>query len=240
MVLIEPEAPGNGPHHSLCAALSVDEPHHHERRKGHEDDPHDRRGAVHRVHTATRDGHDEPQPQDEVQHDRRPDACGCQRERRVRPAHAAHREQLVAERRARRAAAGHDVPERLRAQLDSEEAQQRHLVPLLTERGTCEERVAQQRHDLESHTDDEQVRLDPVEVPCGVAELREERHHEEVHDEGRHDPRHGAPHTGLAARFPFCDELRHRHHSCRRQPHRGGMGPVQDVTSRQGRHSRCR
>ena len=179
-VLVHPQLAGDPPDGALRATLTLHQPEHEHRGDEHHDHAGQRGGSVDGVDAADRDRDEQRAPQDQVEHDGRAEADGGEREAGIGAGHARERHQAIAERRARRAAAGHDARQRTRAHLDPEEASQRQPLPGVAERRLHERRVAPQRDDLEAEAEHEQQRLDPTELAPRLAEAGQQREREVV------------------------------------------------------------
>ena len=151
------------------------------------DDEHDaqageRERHVQGVHPAQRDRDQQGDPEEQVEHDGGAQAGGGQGEAGVRAADARQREQPVAEGRAGRAAAGHDVAERLGAHLDAEHPQAGDLGAGLAERRAGQQGVGEPRRDLQDQAGDEERRADLGDLGGRAAEAGDQRQEDEVDD----------------------------------------------------------
>ena len=181
-IRVDVDPAGDPPHGALGATRPVHQPEHEPGADHHHDHADHRDCAVQRVDAADRDRHEQCDPQDQVEHNRRPEADRSEREAGVGAGDARQRHQPVPERRTGGTAAGHDARQRARAHLDPEQPPRRQVGTRVSQRGLHQRRVAVQRHHLERKPDDQQPRIDPTEILERVPEVGSERHHEVVRD----------------------------------------------------------
>ena len=167
-----PELAGDPTNDALRATLALHQPEDERASQTHHDHARQRGRSVDRVDATYRDRHDQSAPQDQVEHDGRPQTDGREGEAGIGARHAGERHQPVAERRAEprcrraRCSTAHAC-----SSGSGTDASATAVRAGVTERRLHQRCVAVERDQLERQPDAEQDRLDPTQLrPC-VAEV---------------------------------------------------------------------